>query len=766
MRRNPATIVVPAWNAWEQTQACLESLRPTLGVQDQVIVVDNGSVDTTSTRLKLFSWAEVVTNPSNLGVAEAYNQGVRQARHDIIVFLHNDTVVTGHWLDALLMPFEDSAVGAVGPRSNFCSGPQAAEGASYLDDDTAGFRQFARDWEQAHRTEISPIELLSPFCLAVRRSAFDQVLGFDDDDAAAGIEEDDLCRRLTSKGWGLRIAHGSFVHHGGHRTFEANGVDWYARRSANRTRFDDRWGPGAPRVHPLISACLIVKDEEENLPRCLASLEGVADQIVIYDTGSGDDTVRIARESGATVLEGFWDDDFSRARNTALAACTGDWIAWLDADEALRCEDVDALRAQLARTRSEVDGYSVVIENATGAGVGSMFVHSACRFFRRARCEWAGRLHEQVAGRRTHRPVSTAALEVTRIHHTGYMTEAMHSRGKAERNLRVAEAEVESDDGWDKGFSLTSLGRSYMTAGKPEQALEYCRRGAEATENMITRRLAYRTVVDALAAMGRFDEALVALEDLRGASDKMVLVQVLEANVLRQQGRHEEALALLEVVDQTQFDDDGFEYDATMFAQQRAESLSALGRSGEAADALLDVLTEDGVLDSHLGILVEYLDRAGRPLDQVAVALPEEQLPQFLAQVLQLRTDIADRVLEACFESRPGDVLPVLATAATLARRLPLERALQWSARLRACGLDASCPLLFIATDPQRSPVERARAVAAGFKLFGDPKLPMCFGDILGAATEEQRQTICAEAAVLCPALLEESGLALSAEVR
>ena len=767
MRRPPATVVVPAWNAWDQTQACLESLRPTLGVQDQVIVVDNGSTDATAARLKLFSWAEVVRNETNLGVAEAYNLGAGRAQHDLVVFLHNDTALTGHWLDELLAPFEDLAVGAVGPRTNFCSGPQAADGASYLEGDTHAMRQFAREWERTHRGAVATVDLLGAFCLAVRRSALDEVMGFDEDALMSGIEVDDLCRRLTARDWRLRVAHGSFVHHAGHRTYLANGVDWFTQRHTNRMRFEERWGAAGPQAFPLISACLIVKDEEDNLPSCLASLEGLADQVVIYDTGSTDGTVALARELGATVLEGYWDDDFSRARNQALVACTGDWIAWLDADETLRCPDVPALRATLARTAPEVDGFSVVIENTTGAGVGSMFVHSACRFFRRSRCEWAGRLHEQVAGRGTHRPVSTAALtDSVRIHHTGYTAEAMSSRGKAERNLRVAEAEVERSEGWDKGFSLTSLGRSYMTAGKPEEALDYCRRGAESTTNMITRRLAYRTIVDAFVALGRFDEALVALDDLREISDKMVLVQVLEANIARQQGRHEEALALLEVVDTSQFDDDGFEYDATMFAQQRAESLSALGRSGEAADALLSVMADRGVLDSHLGTVVEYLDRAGRPLVDLALALPADQLPQFLAQVLQLREDVADRVLESCFEHRPDDTLPVLATAATLARRLPLERALPWSARLRASGLDSSCPLLFIATDGRRLNVERARAVAAGFKLFGDSRLPDCFGDILRVATEEEREVILTETAVLCPALLEEPGLALSGDTR
>ncbi len=83
-----------------------------------------------------------------------------------------------------------------------------------------------------------------------------------------------------------------------------------------------------------------------------------------------------------------------------------------------------------------------------------------------------------------------------------------------------------------------------------------------------------------------------------------------------------------------------------------------------------------------------------------------------------------------------------------------------------SCGLEGSCPLVFIARDEQRLTVERARTVAAGFKLFGDPRLPACFGDIVNAATEEERATIAAETTMLCPALLEEPGLALSGDPR
>jgi hypothetical protein len=237
---------------------------------------------------------------------------------------------------------------------------------------------------------------------------------------------------------------------------------------------------------------------------------------------------------------------------------------------------------------------------------------------------------------------------------------------------------------------------------------------------------------------------------------------MMESNIRRQLGQHEEALGLLDRLDGTQFDDDGFEYDASMFALQRAESLSALGRPGEAADALLEGLTTSGILDSHLGTLAEHLERAGRPLDEIALALPAEQLRPFLAQVLQLREDVADRILEACVDRRPDDALPILATAATLAKRLGVERALCWSARLRERGLDDSCPLLTIVAEPRRSPPERARAAAAGYRVFGDARLAAAFADVLQCASPAERDAIADETAVLCPELLDEAGASLS----
>ena len=78
---------------------------------------------------------------------------------------------------------------------------------------------------------------------------------------------------------------------------------------------------------------MIVRDEQDNLPRCLASVQGLFDEIVVVDTGSKDRTVEIARSFGARVFDFVWVDDFAVARNAALARATGDYAFWLDADD-------------------------------------------------------------------------------------------------------------------------------------------------------------------------------------------------------------------------------------------------------------------------------------------------------------------------------------------------------------------------------------------------------------------------------------------------
>ena len=84
-----------------------------------------------------------------------------------------------------------------------------------------------------------------------------------------------------------------------------------------------------------ISVCLIARDEDQFLDRCLSSIREIASQIVLVDTGSTDRTVDIAKSHGAEVHHFIWCDDFSAARNAGLEHARGDWILVLDADEEL-----------------------------------------------------------------------------------------------------------------------------------------------------------------------------------------------------------------------------------------------------------------------------------------------------------------------------------------------------------------------------------------------------------------------------------------------
>jgi glycosyltransferase involved in cell wall biosynthesis len=113
-------------------------------------------------------------------------------------------------------------------------------------------------------------------------------------------------------------------------------------------------------MSPLISLCMIVKDEEANLAKCLDSVRDVVDEIIIVDTGSHDNTVSIARSYEAKVFYHEWDDNFSAARNVSLDHATGEWIFILDADEVLAQESKASFRA-LAKN-NDMLGYYVLIQ--------------------------------------------------------------------------------------------------------------------------------------------------------------------------------------------------------------------------------------------------------------------------------------------------------------------------------------------------------------------------------------------------------------------
>lgn len=728
--RPTATIVVPAWNAWTHTRACLNSLRSTIAQTDQIVIVDNGSRDATAKELAKFDQIEVITNRQNRGTASAWNQGAQHAHGEIIIFLHNDTVVGPGWLEVLLAAFDDPTVAASGSATDLES-PERFH--------TSG--------------PASETEVLSGPCLAVRRSVFREIGGFDEHYVMGGYEDWDLCRKMRATGRRLVTSHDVNVSHVGRVTFDANHVDHAYYRAENWRRYQTKWQLDAPDTSCLISVCLIVKDEEAMLESCLESVGRLADEIVVYDTGSTDRTVEIARAGGARVFEGFWDDSFARARNAALGQARGEWVLSLDADETF-LGDAQTIRDILRAQPVDVDAFLVPIENLHGAG-NARSVHTAVRLFRRSRATWRHRLHEQVvAVDDLGRGLRINYLSGGRIIHSGYVAAVFDSRDKAGRNLDLARAALDDGD-MDHAYALMNYGRALESAGRSDEAVDALLDAAAATEDPITHRLAIKNLINILQRLGRFDEALAQVVELRRVSVIQIVADIAEGNIRISMGDVDGGLAILARIPPRGRDDDGMEYSVHTLAALRGTALATLGEYSLAADIVLAAIREVGVLEADLGELTRWLESSSRSPSEIAEAMQESDLMPVLGRVVHQTPEVADAVLEGIWKKFPDHVEP-LAAAARLAPRLGIARALVWSSRLRAQGLGTSCPLVTMCADVDADPVVRLLAAAAAYGTFGDRRVVRGAREARAKLPPEIRDDALATAARLAPTLMEQ----------
>lgn len=208
-----------------------------------------------------------------------------------------------------------------------------------------------------------------------------------------------------------------------------------------------------------ISLCMIVRDEEAVLGRCLASVAPVVDEIVIVDTGSADRTKEIAAGFGARVHDFEWVDDFAAARNFAFDQATGDWLMWLDADDVLP----DSERTKFAAFKTQIPDHADAVLmpywlafDAAGRPTVSA---QRCRLVRRGRgIRWRGRVHEylDISGARA------VAVDIGIAHHR-------EVRDHSDRNLRIYER-IAAETGGLRGRDLYYYANELADAGRFAEA--------------------------------------------------------------------------------------------------------------------------------------------------------------------------------------------------------------------------------------------------------------------------------------------------------
>src|SRR6185312_8147227 len=232
----------------------------------------------------------------------------------------------------------------------------------------------------------------------------------------------------------------------------------------------ERVGPAAqPATGQTLSLAMIVRDEEEMLPRSLAAVRDAVDEIIVVDTGSTDRTIEIAKSFGAKVIEREWTGSFSDARNASFEAATGDWVMFLDADEVLVADDAQRLRVVLGRTWREA--FYLVETNFTGElGDGTAVTHNALRVFRnRPEYRFEGRIHEQIAHRLPSGQPERIELTDVRVEHYGYLGVVRDAKDKSRRNIELLERQ-RAEGGDESGFLHFNLGSEYAALGENENA--------------------------------------------------------------------------------------------------------------------------------------------------------------------------------------------------------------------------------------------------------------------------------------------------------
>jgi tetratricopeptide (TPR) repeat protein len=383
----------------------------------------------------------------------------------------------------------------------------------------------------------------------------------------------------------------------------------------------------------LISLCMIVRDEQETLPRCLRAVAPVVDEMVIVDTGSRDGTVDLARSFGAKVIEHTWNGSFAEARNVSFDAATGDWLLYLDADEVLVGQDAPALRELRKRTWREAFFLREI--NYTGSrNAGAAVTSDALRVVRnRPHYRFQGRLHEQIAwSLPAHLPERIEATDI-RIEHFGYLAEVRASREKSARNVQLLAAQA--SEAPQTPFLHYNLGSEHLAAGETDQAIAEFERAwqmlgqdGEREQHRYVPALANHHV-RALRSAGRsveaFERAQLALESFPDFTD-LVFEQ---ARAMAAMDEHEQALELCERC--IEMGDAGRPYTATVGCGTHLPRM-----------LMAELLLGEGEAQRHAEAIVAVSEAepgaaTGRPL-------PGAEDP---IEALALRTQLLARLLDA-----------------------------------------------------------------------------------------------------------------------
>ena len=192
----------------------------------------------------------------------------------------------------------------------------------------------------------------------------------------------------------------------------------------------------------LISCCIIAKNEDETLEKCLSSVFCFADEIIFVDTGSTDKTIEIANTYTNNIYNYQWIDDFSKARNYAISLAHGDWIVFPDADEYIETK-CDWLKEYLQNTDKDALLCSIYEKNQKSDTISSD--RNVVRVFKNEpNIRYTRSIHEYLIKNDGYIDIADCRNDI-KIFHSGYTDKAMHGKNKYHRNITMLLSELKKN---------------------------------------------------------------------------------------------------------------------------------------------------------------------------------------------------------------------------------------------------------------------------------------------------------------------------------
>ncbi len=308
---------------------------------------------------------------------------------------------------------------------------------------------------------------------------------------------------------------------------------------------------------PSLSACMIVKNESDMLPCCLASLRNIAGEIVLVDTGSTDRTKDIANEFDCRIVEFPWTGDFAAARNESMKHAEKEWIFIIDADEELPAEAIDDIRDIVKRDDVDIVSLTVVNKSPETGRVSSVL--PSIRLFRRN----LGLQYEGIVHNRLAIPGDVAVVRTTiELYHYGYDLPDDRLREKQARSRELLERQLRKNP--DDVFANFNMAQLLM--GRHGTADEnICRTIVDHAARVIANHdpaqtghlgyflMAHYQTATALCALRRYDEAekfcVAALEKKNDYLDMILTLANIHLARADLKGAREFYLRCLELAD-------------------------------------------------------------------------------------------------------------------------------------------------------------------------------------------------------------------------